>query len=1160
MIWKLSEALEGVWVEVDESGIWIKGNEIDLNDPNEIIRAKPKNRLGRIIPALIPQIVQLGIAHQTNKDILIYFDDFADLEGSDIDAFDDLVPWSPFAIEIETRGSLGRSDFNYQIRFYWGNQQVHIERIGCFVKRGEIINRLEKRTFTLLEAVKKFNSLSIEEREKPGSLIYFSRIKGIAEDIGAQLDKYIKSEKVLVPAKINLDFIEESDGRITFVPIIDRVPKDEFFQIFLSSDNEEDIYAVSDRLGGRIRIILDETQKEVLRRMRKIRHVSGVDKASVLRNPYEVFDGVADAIEINLNKFGPRVKGIGDFPFISQPFIKYSETGIFEESIEDEEFEKKKFEAGIFCKYLDGTEEKIIFESSKDLLNFFHKTKVAWENGQHTVDLKDKIIVVDKKFFEGLKSIIDHVTKPKNERQKKKENYAYLLIYTNEDQLDYHEDEEINLINRDVLPLPKSLSEESLLKCHQREGLKWLQENYLLRGTGRRGCLLADEMGLGKTLQILTFLAWLIEHGKISPSKADPEKPPWNPILIIAPLMLLENEGWQGDMKKFFREEGAIFEPYLVLHGAELKRMRRPELIGRETLLKEAVLDLEQLKQFRVIITSYETIINYQYSLAMMKDSWSVVVTDEAQEYKTPNTKISHALKSLAPQMRIACTGTPVETKLMDVWNIFDFLQPGVLGSASDFVKRYERPLQENPDRQEEILTDLKNRLFFGQNSSYILRREKETTLEDIPKKEDHKIYCPLSAMQRAKHIDFINQVRVGLSNVHPLAILPQLMKLYQHPDLLPTYKGLREDEIEDSLERSPKLKTVLDLLEKIRRNKEKVLIFTRSLHMQQLLATLFSSKFGISVDIINGVVPKSGGTKSGIKTRKEGIRRFCESEGFNILIVSPDVAGVGLNFVEANHVIHYGRWWNPAKEQQATARAHRIGQKKVVHVYYPIAQDPKGNFKTFDERLDSLLDRRRELAREFLAPMPSETENGEEITKDLFGEINQNPNEIPIGHLSEEEISLLPWDRFESFVALLEKKEGRKVILTPKSADFGMDVISIINRGIRLIQCKHSTWGSSLDIDTIDEIINAFDNYRLRWLRGLGDILIQPILVTNGTLAKRALLKARESDIKTIDCQDLLKIARKWPISLAEIEIMENGRVSSMRYVPEMVREYLSV
>ena len=164
-----------------------------------------------------------------------------------------------------------------------------------------------------------------------------------------------------------------------------------------------------------------------------------------------------------------------------------------------------------------------------------------------------------------------------------------------------------------------------------------------------------------------------------------------NPILIVAPVMLLENEVWTGDMKRFFRGDGNVFQPWITLHGRELQRLRRPGS-GRETVVGEAALDIEAFRQNRVVLTNYETVTNYQHSFAKMRDRWSVVVTDESQEYKTPNTKVSHALKSLDPRFRIACTGTPVETRLLDVWNVFDFLQPGrLLGSAAEFSKEYER-------------------------------------------------------------------------------------------------------------------------------------------------------------------------------------------------------------------------------------------------------------------------------------------------------------------------------------------------------------------------------------------------------------------------------------------------------------------------------------
>lgn len=148
-------------------------------------------------------------------------------------------------------------------------------------------------------------------------------------------------------------------------------------------------------------------------------------------------------------------------------------------------------------------------------------------------------------------------------------------------------------------------------------------------------------------------------------------------------------------------------------------------MTGKETVIGEAVLDLERLRQYRVVLPNYETVTNYQHSFARMKDHWTVVVTDEAQEYKTPNTKISHALKSLAPGFRIACTGTPVETRLLDVWNLFDFLQPGyLLGSAAEFTKTYETPIEQQPTADSSpVLSRLKERLSFGHPCAFVLRR-----------------------------------------------------------------------------------------------------------------------------------------------------------------------------------------------------------------------------------------------------------------------------------------------------------------------------------------------------------------------------------------------------------------------------------------------------
>ncbi len=1139
MIWQLAEPCEGVFLTAETDGVWIRGQNHSFD--------RPKIRLGRLLPVIIPQLLELDIASIENSTVRIPYVNFVELEDNEIDAFDNIAPWSPFVVELQTTGSLGASDFKYKTRFYWGREQIPIDRIGCFVKHGNKIFRLDNQTFTLIEAVESFNSLPFEERIKPkNALLLFSKIKGLSEAIGAEIDRFISDQKVIVPSKIGLDIVPDSEGRITFVPQMDNVPSEGIIQAFLASDDVDDVYSVDSPDGGRVRVLLNESQKEVLRRMQKARHLGGLNKAKVLSNPCKIFDGVADAVDINLQDFGPRVKGIGDFPFVSQPFVSDGDTGIFDDPDDTTRHEKGKLDVGVKCRYPDGTVEDVFFSSREELLKFRNDLKVAKQTGSGTVDLKGKTIIIDDKFVRGIDEIIERVSKQKKDKSEKTTKHHYLLIYTNESKLEYNEDTECLNIGEDKFCIPDSLSDAIALMPHQLAGLKWLQLNYRMH---RGGCLLADEMGLGKTLQVLTFLAWLIEKDGISPAGTDKEKAPWNPILVVAPIMLLEYETWVNDMKTFFKGEGSIFEPFITLHGSELKKFRKPDVTGRETEIESSVLDLDKLRQYRVIFTNYETITNYQYSFAMMKDSWSVVITDEAQEYKTPNTKISHALKSLSPKFRIACTGTPVETKLIDIWNIFDFLQPGRLGSASEFSKQYERPiLNETEINLIETLGQLRNKLYFGQQKSFVLRRDK-TQLKDLPEKHEHKIFCDLSPEQCERHLDFVGRAQTGGEGNHPFAMINQLMKLYQHPDLLPEFIGLDSSHVDDACKRAPKLEKVMKILSDIRTKGEKALIFTRTRYMQDILAIVLSSKFGLNVDIIRGGTSRKGSTGSFNNNRKTMIQRFRNSIGFNVLILSPDVAGVGLTLTEANHVIHYGRWWNPAKESQATDRVYRIGQKKDVHVYYPIAREPNNAFKTFDEKLDALLQRRKELAADFLAPMPDENDNLKELFEDTIGDKKKTG---PARPLTKDEIRLLPWDRFESLIALIEEKRDKKSLLTPRSLDYGIDVISISGNKAFLIQCKHTNWDAVLDNEVIAETINALENYRGRWLREIANrgISLIPALVTNGKLTKTAIAQANTYDIQIINGNDLWKLLEQTPCSLAEVEMMETRRMANMRAV----------
>jgi hypothetical protein len=255
----------------------------------------------------------------------------------------------------------------------------------------------------------------------------------------------------------------------------------------------------------------------------------------------------------------------------------------------------------------------------------------------------------------------------------------------------------------------------------------------------------------------------------------------------------------------------------------------------------------------------------------------------------------------------------------------------------------------------------------------------------------------------------------------------------------------------------------------------------------------------------------------------------------------------MGLTLVEANHVIHYGRWWNPAKEAQATDRVYRIGQTRDVHVYHLIAKDPRGEFRSFDEIMHDLIRRRRDLAAEFLEPMPAEDDLKLELAREVFDD-QLRPDMAAATSISEEDVRLLPADRFEALTALIESKAGAKVILTPLAGDEGIDVIAVTKTEIRLLQCKHTLWGNSIDTDAVSELIAAFDGYRARRLRSASSgRVIRAVLSTNGTITKQARRVANEAGVHLVAGGDIRQALLKTRCSLGEIEAMEQRRLGSM-------------
>ena len=531
---------------------------------------------------------------------------------------------------------------------------------------------------------------------------------------------------------------------------------------------------------------------------------------------------------------------------------------------------------------------------------------------------------------------------PKADETKKK---STLLIANNIDEADFTKKRAEILTfdesNRPPARLPSSFrSQEFSLKKHQEYGIAWLQNLYQYAPTQVSGCLLADDMGLGKTLQLLCFIGEYLET-------AEDKKP----ALVVAPVSLLEN--WESEINRFF---SAKFGKVLSLYGDNLKQRKIPKHLISPQLRNDYgitnLLEDNWLGGADIVLTTYETMRDLEFSLGRV--DWSIMICDEAQKIKVPTAMVTKAAKAQKADFKIACTGTPVENSLVDLWCLFDFIQENLMGSLSEFNKEYRRPIEKKDDEDNAIIDELRQLI-----ESQVLRRMKHDVAE-LPAK--HEINdcknIEISTLQRTLYKQVSNDYRSLSEEGHKgvmLKALHDMRMICAHPLNFQEKATIKD---------SPKAEWLINTLETIKQKNEKVIIFTEFRAIQVFLKRLLLERFGLNVTTVNG----DSNTNSRVGLTRQGIiDKFQETNGFNVIILSTVAVGFGVNIQKANHVIHYTRSWNPAKEDQATDRAYRIGQDKEVYVYYPsIAAD---DFETFEIKLDKLLSSKRSLADDMLKP-----------------------------------------------------------------------------------------------------------------------------------------------------------------------------------------------
>jgi len=442
-----------------------------------------------------------------------------------------------------------------------------------------------------------------------------------------------------------------------------------------------------------------------------------------------------------------------------------------------------------------------------------------------------------------------------------------------------------------ITPVPSTF--QAQLRDYQQEGFQWLSR---LAHLGAGACL-ADDMGLGKTIQALAILVQRAAQG---------------PALVLAPSSVILN--WLDEVQRF--------APTLKVH--------RFGTGDRLQMLKQA-------SAFDLILCSYGLLQTEHERLAEV--TWHTLVADEAQAIKNVHAKRSKAAMSLNAEFRIITTGTPIENHLGELWNLFQFINPGLLGSLDQFNKRFANPIE--ADNNRDARRRLKNLI-----QPFILRRLKTDVLTELPSRTEITLRVELSAEETALYEALRRKAveRLAETEDHPgqkrIKMLAEIMRLRRaccHPQLV-----MPETNIQGS-----KLQAFSEIITEMQDNGHKALVFSQFVdHLHIIKAYL--EKQNIVYQYLDGSTP--------IKHRKTAIDAFQSGIG-EVFLISLKAGGVGLNLTAADYVIHMDPWWNPAVEDQASDRAHRIGQQRPVTIYRLVASN------TIEEKIVKLHSQKRDLA-----------------------------------------------------------------------------------------------------------------------------------------------------------------------------------------------------
>ncbi len=1066
----------------------------------------------------------------------------------------------PGSFELMTQGSSFQRSFGLRLRLRTAcGDTVPYRLEGPFLRLSEIEHYLPSPAqWSALKTVAAHQALPDEARSEYRNLLAVHHIQKAAE-AGCDIDlRQFADLKTREPERISVSLERLPDGGLELTPNFEGLVSPEQVARRLGQIAPDNDTIQSLRVGDTI-ILLDEKRLKATQELIKNRSIPAKYARQFLTLPTAFLDATLVDLDVG---YSARVQGIAEFrhAYFGEP--EASGIDWFDRVATDTH------------QTTPGPESLgRVIQDSTDLAEFRERLQDAIKTGAAQVVFREQLISIADR--ESIERALDELER-EFQAQSVTEDSAQESVQT--DPSGEAKGSQTKLVvdvrlNDELLDI-KSRYENSLPDKHlyrgelsrsgykrqpfpyQEEGIRWLiglSQRALERPDEESllGSLLADDMGLGKTLMVLVALG---EYYRFCVARGVTQKP----TLVVAPLSLLDT--WKTEVEQTFVT--SPFVDIVTLHGdaglaryrlpgrgIEIRERDNPSVLENGETSQQVLLSLKVGERFginrldtpsRLVITNYDTLANYQFSLCQV--DWSFVVFDEAQSIKNPNTIQTRAAKGVKAQFKLMVTGTPVENQLRDFWCLFDTAVPGLLDSYQAFRQTYVRPLLRVgaalPEVRQEVGKQIRENV-----GALMLRRIKEDHLEGLP---DKKIYvgiknapgnyiylasmdCRMSDSQRDIYNAVIEGTIRGMTEGNEpglfLAGLQRLRDVSLHPGLLggaalPLPATVQECRAE--IRKSGKLAALLCLLDEVQERGEKILIFVINKQLQAFLSHALGKIYALPVSVINGDTKAVAKRKSDV-TRRRLIQQFEAREGFGMMVMSPIAAGVGLTITGANNVIHLERHWNPAKEDQATDRVYRIGQSKDVRVFIPILHHPEHD--SFDLHLHRLLAKKIDLKDAVVVP--------ERVTYEAFQQTDilgrTTGQDIP-SPLSEQDLDLMGWEQFEALVAeLLCRMFDGDAQLTPMSNDKGCDMIFVSTHGNLLAQCKHTKYRVLQGDSFVREIYASQKFYANRLAKSFEKLAV----FTNARkISKQGRRTAESHRVQLHDRSWILENLRQYPIT----------------------------